>query len=314
MRITLRFRSLFSAILPLIALSIGALAIRPEPLMAQDWREQVAQQLISSRMVRTFFAEGYWSSHDPYLDLTPRGGTGTVTLTLRAGFNYRIVGKCDNDCSDLDLRLRDGRAVVASDFEYDDYPLIDVTPTRTDTYTLDAVMTSCSTRDCGWGVLGVARATAGAAAQRSRQVEPAPFRRARAEGGTGGGAAATAWRSEIERQFARSELLRRYSLAGFERTFDPIYDLLPREGSQSVRLDLRAGRSYAILGRCDNDCGDLDFQLFDETGNEVARDLSTDDVPLLRVTPLRSGIFRLRVTMANCRTRSCGWGAQVMSR
>ena len=80
--------------------------------------------------------------------------TGEKVIYLdKGGVNYVILGVCDNDCSDLDLRLFDpnGRE-VASDLLTDDNPVVNVTPRRTGTYTVRAIMTTCSSQPCRYGI------------------------------------------------------------------------------------------------------------------------------------------------------------------
>lgn len=313
MRTLAALRSLSIAPLAAVLIVTGAGAVTPSSAGAQAWRDQVADQILDSRIVQTLLADGYRRSHDPYFDLTPSGGSSTVTITMRAGLTYRIVGKCDNDCADLDLRLRDGRAVLDSDFQRDDYPVITFTPSYSGTYALDAVMASCQTRTCGWGVVILARqATTASAPSRSGSATSASLASSRER--TDRPASNTAWRDQVERQLMQSGVARTFTLAGFARSHDLFYDLLPQRESQFVRLDLRAGQSYVMVGKCDNDCSDVDFTLLDENGYEVDRDVTTDDVPVVRVTPVRSATYRLKVTMAQCRTATCGWGVMVMSR
>jgi hypothetical protein len=40
-------------------------------------------------------------------------------------------------------------------------------------------------------------------------------------------------------------------------------------------------------------------------------DLESDDVPLVQVTPLKGGTFRLRVIMATCTAAPCRYGIGV---
>lgn len=52
-------------------------------------------------------------------------------VNLSGGTAYRIVGACDNECSNVDIELigADGR-VVAGDLLPDDMPVVNVTPQR----------------------------------------------------------------------------------------------------------------------------------------------------------------------------------------
>ena len=86
--------------------------------------------------------------------LLREGANGTVTYTLVKGNTYKIVGACDNDCSDIDLVLRDeGGNLIDSDTETDDIPVVQVTPLRTGTFTLKTIMVKCSDSiGCDYGV------------------------------------------------------------------------------------------------------------------------------------------------------------------
>ena len=72
---------------------------------------------------------------------------------LSAGSSYRIVGVCDNDCTDVDLSLEDSkRTVVASDVLNDDLPIISFTPGTSATYWIRPTMAVCNTNPCGYGI------------------------------------------------------------------------------------------------------------------------------------------------------------------
>ncbi|MGA7935472.1 MAG: hypothetical protein WCA35_18115, partial [Kovacikia sp.] len=71
---------------------------------------------------------------------------------------------------------------------------------------------------------------------------------------------------------------------------------------------------YGLIGVCDRDCRDLDLRLYDENGNLVAADTSSDDTPFVSLTPRWSGQFYLRVDMANCRANYCYYGVGVFGR
>lgn len=54
----------------------------------------------------------------------------------------------------------------------------------------------------------------------------------------------------------------------------------------------------SIYGECDSDCSDLDFYLYDSSGNQVDSDTSPDAQPV--VTAPSNGDFRLEVRMHEC--------------
>ncbi len=99
-----------------------------------------------------------------------------------------------------------------------------------------------------------------------------------------------------------------YSLVDIAQT-----ELLAASGESMVSVTLTPGSDYVILGVCDNDCLDLDLALM-KGGMELDKDTTTDDWPLLRVTPTSSGNYQVKVTMYNCSTGVCGYQLSVWKR
>ncbi len=88
------------------------------------------------------------------LDLIDDGDYKTITYTLTGGETYKIVGACDNQCSDLDLELRDNNDnLIERDSASDDIPIVSVTPRRDGKFTLKVSMRDCSSSaGCVYGV------------------------------------------------------------------------------------------------------------------------------------------------------------------
>ena len=79
-----------------------------------------------------------------------------------------------------------------------------------------------------------------------------------------------------------------------------------RDGTYRIHsVTLRAGYSYTLAGACDDDCDDLDLQIFDENGNLIDEDLLEDDIPVVSVSPSWTGVFRVKVIMASCYIEPC---------
>lgn len=88
-----------------------------------------------------------------------------------------------------------------------------------------------------------------------------------------------------------------------------------REGESGVvTLTLIAGKTYALIGVCDNDCVDLDLHLYDASDNEVDSDTQTHDAPIVHVTPRETGSYRLKLVMTACKTSPCYYGMGVYAR
>lgn len=79
------------------------------------------------------------------------------------------------------------------------------------------------------------------------------------------------------------------------------------------QLNLVGGTAYRFLGACDNECGNLDFELIDSRGGVVASDLGPDDFPVVNFTPASNGTFIVRVMMQSCTIAPCYAGARVMT-
>lgn len=78
-----------------------------------------------------------------------------------------------------------------------------------------------------------------------------------------------------------------------------------------VTLPLREGGEIVLVGVCDGDCSDMDLTLFDPGGTQLAADIETDDVPIVRTTPGRTGAYSVTVQMAACSVDPCGFALQA---
>lgn len=76
-----------------------------------------------------------------------------VGVNLNSGGQYLMIGVCDNDCSDVDLRLMgpDG-SEVASDVEADDTPVLQFTSGASGAHRARVIMASCDRNPCAYGV------------------------------------------------------------------------------------------------------------------------------------------------------------------
>lgn len=87
-----------------------------------------------------------------------------------------------------------------------------------------------------------------------------------------------------------------------------------RSGAEeTIRIDLQAGTSYAIIGVCDGDCSDMDFFLADPNGTAISQDIAEDDVPIVTAETTRAGSYQLRITMPGCSVDPCGYGVAVFA-
>jgi len=79
-------------------------------------------------------------------------------------------------------------------------------------------------------------------------------------------------------------------------------------------LRLEAGRQYIVVGVCDDDCGDMDLNASDPSGQEIASDTEDDAMPVLAIVPERSGDYTFRVQMYDCAVEPCAYFVQPFVR
>jgi hypothetical protein len=101
---------------------------------------------------------------------------------------------------------------------------------------------------------------------------------------------------------------------GYRMTHQVMTGSLAAAADEMVQVTLEAGKQYQIMGVCDTDCSDMDLTLFDGAGTQVDTDVLADDVPIVTVTPTRSGTFRVKVAMVTCTNAPCRYGLGVFGK
>ncbi len=117
------------------------------------------------------------------------------------------------------------------------------------------------------------------------------------------------WTEQVRTQIRLSDTLWRG--AGYSKSYDDYFGGLREGRSNTVSLNLRRGYTYKIIGLCDNDCSDIDLSIYDENNNLIDRDILVDDLPILNVSPRRTGPFSLNISMADCRIEPCRYAVTV---
>jgi hypothetical protein len=136
-----------------LALSTAAVLIASAAAFStQDqWEEQVRAQL--RRAASSYEEQGYTMTHRIYTGSLRDGGSTTVTLSLQTGKQYQIIGACDNDCTDLDLVLFDGRGnQIDIDVLDDDIPIVETGVSRSGEFRVEVRMANCTANPCRFGV------------------------------------------------------------------------------------------------------------------------------------------------------------------
>ncbi len=85
-------------------------------------------------------------------------GRSTHRLTVRGGTSYVLFGACDNDCTDVDLRIFDTSGnLVMQDLGLDDTPALAFTASGTGSYRIEVIMATCRRNPCYYGIQLMAR-------------------------------------------------------------------------------------------------------------------------------------------------------------
>ena len=113
--------------------------------------QQVRQQL--DAVAEALVKQGYTLTTQVHSGELNQGRERQVSVQLRGGVAYQIVGVCDQDCKDLDMVLADAsNREVGRDTGPDDVPVVEITPARDGAYGARVVMVSCGKEPCRYGV------------------------------------------------------------------------------------------------------------------------------------------------------------------
>ena len=115
------------------------------------WEAVVRTQLNTAG--QQYLNQGFTMSHEVFMGRLDDDASESLEIPLDGGTRYRLVGVCDQDCSDVDLTIYgpDG-GEVDSDLENDDHPRLTVTPGTNGRYRVKVTMTTCTANPCRYGV------------------------------------------------------------------------------------------------------------------------------------------------------------------
>lgn len=133
----------------LAGLSLLACALVPVRAEAQSHAEAVWTQL--NRAYEQVNGEGF-NSRNYVIGRTNNGGSDSWTFTLPGGNSYKIIGVCDNDCDDLDIKVSEGDRTVAEDILDDDVPIVNFSAKNETRFVVKVTMASCKSEPCFFGI------------------------------------------------------------------------------------------------------------------------------------------------------------------
>jgi hypothetical protein len=89
----------------------------------------------------------------PVFGSLTHSSTTTHSMTVVSGNQYVLHGACDNDCTDLDLKIYDQTgALLMSDVAIDDHPTLMFSAVSGGTYRVEVIMARCNRNPCYYGV------------------------------------------------------------------------------------------------------------------------------------------------------------------
>ena len=83
--------------------------------------------------------------------------------------------------------------------------------------------------------------------------------------------------------------------------------------SDSLVLPLHAQTPYVFVAACDEDCSSLSLGLSDLKSHDLAVDRATDHAAAVRLTPVTTASYRVRVVMDACHKNPCRYGLAVLT-
>lgn len=97
--------------------------------------------------------DDYVQTHEVVTGSLKEGQWEDVEFDLRLGSTYAALGTCDEDCTDLDLGVLDGRKkIVQRDVDDNDHPVVAVSVQRAGAFYVRVLMAKCSAEPCRYAV------------------------------------------------------------------------------------------------------------------------------------------------------------------
>lgn len=135
----------------LVVAALGCAAVS-EAQAQNSFQQQVRNQL--NRAAQSLVQRGYHADREPITGSLNDDARENYMIQLQGGVAYALVGVCDNDCTDVDLRIWDGNGnKLDEDILTDDTPVLEFTATTTGQYRVSVEMPTCNTNPCYWGFM-----------------------------------------------------------------------------------------------------------------------------------------------------------------
>jgi hypothetical protein len=126
---------------------IGILAAGPAAGQAAVYRNTLDRQMATA--TEHYQGQGFSLAGGPYYGSTAVGERQRFAFPVQVGFEYVFYGVCDQDCTDVDMRLFNAaEANLGQDVLTDDRPAIPFAATASGIVFIETAMATCSTATC----------------------------------------------------------------------------------------------------------------------------------------------------------------------
>jgi hypothetical protein len=134
-----------------LILTLGTLILAPGSLHAQSYAQQVWDQL--QNHYKTIAKNSTdWYLRNYVMGKLKNDATDSWTFYFDSDNESILTAACDNDCSDLDMTIKDSDGKeVARDTQNDDTPVVRFQPKSSGRYTIDIQMIKCKDDPCYFG-------------------------------------------------------------------------------------------------------------------------------------------------------------------
>ena len=127
-----------------------------------------------------------------------------------------------------------------------------------------------------------------------------------------GVSAQSVWEREVNAQI--NEASYQFRQEGFRKLGRTWIDDLEDGDDDYITVELDPDYEYIAIAVCDSDCGDIDLILYDDDDVRIAKDIGTDDIPVLSGSPDYYGDYYLEAVMVDCYADTCYFGVALYYR
>jgi hypothetical protein len=146
-------RLMFTATAIAVCLLVWPLAMQAQRRSMTGWEALVRIKLAGAALLLTIVDAHL--TYDPYVGTLDESTYEDLIVPLHRGVKYMLLGVCDDDCGNLNMKMYDEDGVfVGQNTGRTDTPDLEIIPQQTQRFTIRMTMKRCDEDPCYYG-LGV---------------------------------------------------------------------------------------------------------------------------------------------------------------